>query len=192
MRSSGLGRTFKNEIITGYRRYGGGLRHSRGVCDRIRPPLRSPGDGVFCNLESELHAAYGSEMSGLHLLDRNEDGLRWRLALIDSAKYSIDARYYLWYGDSARRILLKRLLDAAERGVRVRMLVDDINNLFGDTSTIAQRDKVAAWVDAHPNLELRLFDPWSNRSIAARAAETAIDLSRVNQRMHNKALIIAS
>ena len=64
------------------------------------------------------------------MIDSNEDGLRWRLALIDSARYSIDVQYYLWCGDTAGRFLAKRLLDAADRGVKARKLVDDLNTLF--------------------------------------------------------------
>lgn len=147
-------------------------------------------DGAFSSLESAIRAAHGPEASGFKLIDRNADGLRWRLALIDSAKYSIDVQYYLWQGDDAGRILAKRLLDAAERGVRVRMLVDDINTLLRDAGTIELRDKVAAWLDAYPNFEIRLFNPWSYRELAARAGEMATDLERLNQRMHNKAMIV--
>jgi putative cardiolipin synthase len=123
------------------------------------------------------------------LLDRNEDGLRWRLALIDSAVSAIDAQYYLWYGDAAGRLLIQHLLDAADRGVRVRLLIDDLNTLMQTASTVKLRDDVAAWVDAHPNVELRLFNPWTRRDLAGRLSEGLSDLKRINQRMHNKALI---
>ena len=147
-------------------------------------------DGAFSKHESMIRAAHGPEASGFKLIDSNEDGLRWRLALIDTARHSIDMQYYLWYGDAAGRLLAKRLLDAADRGVKVRMLVDDLNTLFSDAGTVALRDKVAAWMDAHPNLELRLFNPWSNREIAGRVGEGITDLRRINQRMHNKAMIV--
>jgi putative cardiolipin synthase len=89
-------------------------------------------DGAFSAIESAIRAAHGPEASGFELIDRNEDGLSWRLALIDSARHFIDVQTYLWYGDAAGRILAKRLLDAAEHGVKVRMLVDDLNTLFSD------------------------------------------------------------
>ena len=151
-------------------------------------PARS--DGAFANLESGIRAAHGPEASGFMLLDRNDDSLRWRLALIDSARHSIDVQYYLWYGDATGRLLVQRLLDAADRGVKVRMLVDDLNTLISDASTVSLRDKVAAWVDAHPNVELRLFNPWTSREIAGRLGEALADFQRINQRMHNKALIV--
>lgn len=167
---------------------------TRTVAPYVAPPpeyaLSARPDGAFSGIEANIRDAYGPEASGFRLIDRNEDGLRWRLALIDSARYSIDVQYYLWYGDATGRILIKRLRDAADRGVRVRMLVDDINTLFRDAGTISQRDKVAAWVDSHPNMELRLFNPWSNRNISGRLGESATNLKQVNQRMHNKALIV--
>jgi len=147
-------------------------------------------DGAFANIESAIRAAHGAKASGFELIDRNEDGLRWRLALIDSARHSIDVQYYLWFGDAGGRLLIKRLLDAADRGVKVRMLVDDLNTLIQTASTVTLRDKVAAWVDAHPNVEVRLFNPWKNREIAARVGESLTELDRVNRRMHNKQMIV--
>jgi len=147
-------------------------------------------DDAFFAIESAIVAKHGPETSGFELLDSNEDGLRWRLALLDSARHSIDVQYYLWYGDDAGRILAKRLLDAADRGVKVRMLVDDLNTLFSDAGSVAMRDRIAALMDAHPNLELRLFNPWTNREIAARVGEGMSEFKRVNQRMHNKVMIV--
>jgi putative cardiolipin synthase len=167
---------------------------TRTVAPYVRPTpehaMPAQPDGAFSDIESAIRAAHGPEASGFELIDRNEDGLSWRLALIDSARHSIDVQYYLWYGDAAGRILAKRLLDAADRGVKVRMLVDDLNTLFSDAGTVAQRDKVAAWLDAHPHLELRLFNPWARRGIAERAGGAVSEFKRVNQRMHNKAMIV--
>ena len=108
-----------------------------------RPPsqaaLAPRPDGGFAGIEAAVRSRGGADASGFELLERNEDGLRWRLALIDSARYSIDAQYYVWYGDAAGRLLLKHLLDAAARGVRVRMLVDDLSTLLKDASTVSDR-----------------------------------------------------
>jgi putative cardiolipin synthase len=167
---------------------------TRAVQPYVRPApeyaLPAQPDGAFSDIESAIRSVHGPEASGFKLLDRNEDGLRWRLALIDSAKHSIDVQYYLWYGDAAGRLLATRLLDAADRGVKVRMLVDDLNTLFSDAGTVAQRDQVAAWLDAPPNLELRLFNPWMKREIMERAGESLSEFKRVNQRMHNKSMIV--
>jgi putative cardiolipin synthase len=167
---------------------------TRTVAPYVRPApeyaMAARSDDAFSDLESAIRATHGPEASGFELIDRNEDGLRWRLALIDSARHSIDVQYYLWYGDAAGRILAKRLLDAADRGVKVRMLVDDLNTLISDAGTVALRDKVAAFMEAHPNIEIRLFNPWSRREIAGRLGEAITELPRINQRMHNKAMIV--
>jgi len=146
--------------------------------------------GEFAELESAFAAAHGPDVSGFELIDRNEDGLRWRLALIDSARHTIDVQYYLWYGDATGRILIKRLLDAADRGVKVRMLVDDLNTLIRDAATVELRDRAAGWIDSHPNVELRLFNPWTSREIMGRLGESLGEFDRVNRRMHNKAMIV--
>ena len=152
--------------------------------------LPAKGDGAFSDIEAAIRSAHGPEASGFELLDRNEDGLRWRLALIDSAQHSIDVQYYVWYGDTTGQILVKRLLDAADRGVKVRMLVDDLNTMISDAATVVLRDNVVVLIDAHPNLELRLFNPWKGRSLVGRVGESLTELERVNHRMHNKAMIV--
>jgi len=152
--------------------------------------LPAQSGGALDTLESGIAAGHGAEVSGFHLLDRNEDGLRWRINLIDAAQHSIDLQYYLWYGDPAGRILTKHIVDAANRGVRVRMIVDDINTMFSDAANVLQRDNRAAILDTHPNIELRLFNPWKNRAISSRVGEMVSDLDRLNHRMHNKSLIV--
>jgi len=147
-------------------------------------------DDAFSSIESDIASGHGEAFSGFRLLDTNEDGLRWRLALLDSARYTIDVQYYLWYGDDSGLLLLERLLQAADRGVRVRLLVDDINLLLRDATTVRLRDQGAALLDSHPNVELRLFNAWSKRSLTARAGEALTDMRRLNQRMHHKMLVV--
>jgi len=147
-------------------------------------------DGAFADLEARIAARHGADMSGFRLLDANADGLRWRLVLIDSARYSIDAQYYLWYGDSTGRLLIRHLVQAADRGVRVRLLVDDLNTMLEDAATVTQRDEIVGRIDAHPNIELRLFNPWKYKALAARVGESMTRLKQVNRRMHNKSLIV--
>jgi cardiolipin synthase C len=146
--------------------------------------------GAFASMEAAIRAAHGAQASGFELLDRNEDGLRWRLALVDSAKHSIDLQYYLWYGDAAGMVLLEHVVAAADRGVKVRILIDDLNTLLVTPGDIRSRDRVVALVDLHPNIELRLFNPWRERTLLARGGEMLADLERLNQRMHNKAMIV--
>jgi putative cardiolipin synthase len=156
----------------------------------VRSALPPQPDDAFVSIESALLDAHGAGTSGFELLDRNEDGLRWRLALLDSARHSIDAQYYLWYGDASGLLMLARLLDAADRGVKVRLLLDDINALLRDAGTIKLRDQGIALLESHPNIEIRLFNPWSRRGLAGRAGEALGDMKRLNQRMHHKQLIV--
>jgi putative cardiolipin synthase len=147
-------------------------------------------DGAFADIETRLSVTHGTEYSGFRLLDSNEKALSWRLALIDSARYTIDFQYYLWYGDAAGQLIGDRLLDAADRGVKVRILVDDLNTLLRDAASIALRDKAVAWLDAHPNMEVRLFNPWTNRDFAGRVGEGLAKFEKTNKRMHNKSMIV--
>jgi putative cardiolipin synthase len=87
-------------------------------------------------------------------------------------------QYYIFHADQTGLALLAEMLAAADRGVRVRLLLDDIH-------TKGQDDALAA-VDAHPNAEVRLFNPFANRS--ARWIDLASDFGRVNRRMHNKSM----
>ena len=111
------------------------------------------------------------------------EALRWRLALIDTATTSIDAQYFIWKDDAVGSLLLERVLQAADRGVRVRLLIDD--------SFLSGEDQVMLAVDAHPNIEMRVFNPFQIRSssMTARFVENLNDFERTNHRMHNKLLI---
>jgi len=123
---------------------------------------------------------HGEGVSGYAVVDRNGDGLRWRLAMADSAERSLDMLYYLWYGDSGGLLLLEHVIQAAERGVRVRIVVDDALFIKGK--------KGLADLDAHPNIEIRIFNPWASKGVG-RAFETAGRMKKLNHRMHNKLLI---
>jgi putative cardiolipin synthase len=123
---------------------------------------------------------YGEGVSGYALIDANDDALRWRLALVDSAERSLDLLYYLWYDDRSGLLLLEHVIEAADRGVRVRAVVDDTLFLKGKESLAA--------LSAHPKIEIRVFNPWASEG-AGRLAETAVRAKRLNRRMHNKLLI---
>ena len=102
-----------------------------------------------------------------------------RLALIRVAERSVDVQYYMVHGDDTGRALLGELLHAADRGVRVRFLVDDIH-------TGRKEDRFLAVFDSHPQIEVRVFNPFHRRS--ARWLDFLFDYARVNRRMHNKSL----
>jgi len=114
--------------------------------------------------------------SGVHLLERGTDAFVARLALAETAARSLDVQYYIWHGDTTGRLLLHAVLRAADRGVRVRLLLDDLGT--------AADDRALLMIDAHPNVEVRLFNPVAHRSM--RLFGMLADLTRVNRRMHNK------
>lgn len=108
------------------------------------------------------------------------DALGARLRLIERAEHTIDAQYFLIKPDHAGSLFKQALLDAADRGVRVRFLLDDVFT----TST----DRQFAVLERHENIEIRLFNPLSRNS--AKAVNFLFDFGRVNRRMHNKSLTI--
>ncbi len=114
--------------------------------------------------------------SGFHALSDPRDAFAARMALAAAAQRSIDAQYYIWHDDRAGTLLFEALWRAAERGVRVRLLLDDANT--------RGLDRVLATLAAHRNVELRLYNPFAQRS--ARLLGFATEFSRLNRRMHNK------
>lgn len=116
---------------------------------------------------------------GFHLLSDSIDALSTRLLLAQRAERSIDAQYYLAYGDTIGYLTVRSLLDAADRGVRVRLLLDDF--LTGGLS-----EGLAA-MDSHPLIEVRMYNPFARRKF--RLGDFTTDFKRVNRRMHNKVLI---
>ncbi|WP_425043339.1 phospholipase D family protein [Primorskyibacter sp. S87] len=112
------------------------------------------------------------------LVDGN-DALGARLRMIAEAERSIDLKTFLIKPDIAGTLIWVALYDAAERGVKVRLLFDDV-------FTTAKDDEIAT-LDAHPNVEIRVFNPLSRNSTLV--GNFLLDFSRVNRRMHNKAMI---
>ena len=118
--------------------------------------------------------------SGVLALRDARDALASRLALVRAAERSIDVQYYIWHADSSGTLLLGELLDAARRGVRVRLLLDDIG--------VSGVDDALAALDGQPNVEVRLFNPSMIRH--PKLVSYLFDFRRMNRRMHNKALIV--
>ncbi len=150
---------------------------------RSEPSFASPPatTGVLAETANEFFTAHGPEYSGYKLLDTSYDSVAWRLALIDSAISSLDIQTYLWYPDNSGRLILQRAVDAADRGVRVRLIVDDL-------LTIGQ-EQLMYELENHSNIELRLFNPWKGRSTLSRAGEMIAEMERLNTRMHDKLMI---
>lgn len=119
--------------------------------------------------------------SGFLVLESGRQALLQRALLIEAAERSIDAQYYIWNSDESGRYLACRLYAAAERGVRVRIVLDDMN--------VAGRDSVMAALDRHPRIDIRIFNPSPNRGGMGRWLAFASEFQRLNRRMHNKALV---
>ena len=119
--------------------------------------------------------------SGFGLVREGGRAFTARLAMADLAEKTLDAQYYIWDADTTGRIMADRLIRAADRGVRVRLLLDDhYQTEEGDFKLSA--------LDAHPNIEVRFFNPVQNRRW--RMWSFLTDFGRVNHRMHNKLFIM--
>ena len=116
--------------------------------------------------------------SGVYPLADARDAFAARMLLARAAERSLDAQYYIWENDLSGRLLFEALHEAAERGVRVRLLLDDHNT--------PGLDPMLAALDAHPNIEVRLFNPFRVRW--PRWIGYLVDFRRLNRRMHNKSI----
>lgn len=121
--------------------------------------------------------------SGFNLLDSVGAAFGSRLAMIDGAQRTLDLQYYAIHADSSTEILLQRLRDAARRGVRVRVLLDDFNTVGEDAQVLR--------LAFEPNVEIRLFNPLpgSRSSLIGRVITSLKDMPRMQKRMHNKLFI---
>jgi putative cardiolipin synthase len=122
--------------------------------------------------------------SGFRILTAGVDGFLTRVQMIDSAQKTLDLQYFIFRGDETGRLLTDALVRAADRGVRVRALVDDGDTVPGDEQIVA--------LDAHPSVEVRVFNPFAYRGHmrAIRALEFFFNASRLDYRMHNKLLVV--
>ncbi len=158
-----------------------------GACATLPKDYPRPESTAFLAHES---TAIGQEIGALAaqhpgesafaLIRHGRQAFTARVALADLAQRALDVQYFLWETDATGRILADRLMRAADRGVRVRVLIDDVN--------IKDRDAGIAALDAHPNVEIRLFNPFPHRG--SRLLGFATDFNRVNHRMHNKLMVM--
>lgn len=131
--------------------------------------------------------AHGStsapSLSGFRLMAGGYYSLDARIELVRRARESLDVQYYLIENDRTGRLFMRSLRDAALRGVRVRLLVDDLNTVGSDP--------MFRGLAAFPNVEVRLFNPFccARQNVASRYAASLGDFRRLNHRMHNKLFI---
>lgn len=129
--------------------------------------------------KSKRNSNASDENTGMLLLGDSDNALVARLALARVAEQSLDVQYYLFHDDLSGRLLIRELLRAADRGVRVRILVDDMN--------MSGRDHGLAVISAHNNIELRIFNPFIRGQ--SRLVQLITGLGSVTRRMHNKSFI---
>ncbi len=124
-----------------------------------------------------------AEATGFRLMPLGAYSLDARIQLAQRAKYSLDVQYYLIQDDKTGRLLLRNLRDAAQRGVRVRLLVDDLYTSGADPLFVG--------LAAFPNVEVRLFNPFccGRSSLLTKYVASLGDFHRLNHRMHNKLFI---
>ena len=158
-----------------------------GACQSL-PDLSQRSVSTYIDTESSprLEAALPSErpseketgQTGVYLLADPHDAFVARAILIGHADHTLDIAYYIWHDDVSGKMLFQMLQQAARRGVRVRLLLDD-NNTRGMDDTLAA-------LDAEENIEIRLFNPFTHRKF--RSLGYLTDFPRLNRRMHNKSL----
>ncbi len=145
------------------------------------PALSSPPDSPLARVARE--SAPDPTLSAFRLMPLGPYALDARIELIRRAQSSLDVQYYLIQDDRTGRLFMRSLRDAAQRGVRVRLLVDDLYT--------AGADPMFQGLASFPNVEVRLFNPFccARQSIASRYAASLADVRRLNHRMHNKLFI---
>ncbi|MFA7602077.1 MAG: phospholipase D family protein [Novosphingobium sp.] len=140
---------------------------SRHLGDTADTPL---GRGAAALMEGHVG------LTGIHMLNDGREAFAARILLAQRATRSLDIQYYIWHGDLSGTLLLEAVRQAADRGVRVRMLLDD-NGITGLDTTLAALDR-------HPHIEIRLFNPFVLRK--PKMLGYLADFPRLNRRMHNK------
>ena len=153
--------------------------HPRPVSSALYRP-----EGTSLGKKIQAQAVNHPGASGFSLLPTGIDAFVARARLIDRAEKTLDLQYYIFHNDLTGKYVYDRLIAAADRGVRVRLLLDDWHQT-------PETDWLLATMASHPNIEVRLFNPFGThrRTLLARALRMAFGPNRLRGRMHNKAFI---
>lgn len=137
-------------------------------------------DMAFIDTQVAAHAG----QSGAYVLDSGEEALLARAWLADHARQSIEVQYFIWSTDNIGILAAEALLRAADRGVKVRVIVDDL--------LIDAPDKSLLALALHPNIDIRIYNPRTSVGVPlqTRLLNAATDFRGVNQRMHDKTMIV--
>jgi len=128
------------------------------------------------------HVEANAGLSAFRLLPTGLDAFVARAVLIENAERTLDLQYYIFHRDQTGSLITDRVIAAADRGVQVRLLIDDWGTLDKDDESVAD-------LHAHPNIDVRLFNPYTHRSGLSRLVELVTSFRRVNRRMHNKLFV---
>ena len=139
-------------------------------------------DAPMAFIDAQIAANAGK--TGVYVLDTGTQALLARAWLADHAKESIEVQYFIWSTDNIGILAAEALLRAAERGVRVRVIVDDL--------LIDAPDKSLLALALHPNIDIRIYNPQSSVGVPlhTRLLNVLTDFRGVNQRMHDKTLVV--
>jgi putative cardiolipin synthase len=139
-------------------------------------------DSPMAFVDAELARRAGQ--SGIYVLDSAAEALLARAWLVDNARESIEVQYFIWSTDNIGILAAEALLRAAERGVRVRVIVDDL--------LIDAPDKALLALAAHPRIDIRIYNPQTSvgMPLERRLANVVTNFRGVNQRMHDKTLVV--
>ncbi len=145
------------------------------------PPVVDSSSGSYVHSEVDKHQ---DGVSGFRLLTLPTNALMSRITLIDHATRSVDLQYYIFANDATGRLVAQRLLAAADRGVRVRLLIDHAG--------VDDKEHLLDALDAHDKIEVRFFNPFrtNSPSLPSKIAQFIVDGQRLNRRMHNKSFIV--
>ncbi len=132
--------------------------------------------------EQEAQSHFGE--SGFRIIQAGMDGFLMRMQMIAAAERTLDLQYFIFHGDKTGKLLTETVLKAADRGVKVRVLIDDGETEPGD-------EQIAA-LSAHPGIEIRVFNPFTYRGHVKlfKSTEFLFNASRLDYRMHNKLLVV--
>ena len=148
----------------------------------IHPPAEQIYPETKLSLIFNEAAREHGDKSGFILLRNGKRAFQERVYLADIAEHSIDAQYYIWNSDTIGKSLMRRLVQSADRGVLIRLLLDDF--------CVSERSDKLLVINSHPNIDVRVYNPFVKRSGAAKWINFAFDFDRLNRRMHNKTYIV--
>jgi len=138
------------------------------------------GDSTLGKKSSEILSGDTDE-SIMYLINEGTDAFYARMILLAEAERSIDVQYFIWHADLIGKLLFNEMIKAADRGVRVRILLDDIN-------VDSEVESMLYAMDQHVNIEVRLYNPFASRGF--RLADFVTDGFHMNRRMHNKSFTV--